>query len=71
MKTWHIRTYCSINIPEINPEKVLSVVSVSLVMNCDDVPSEIVVGGLLKMIAPGLDPMISEIDELPYHAPLD
>lgn len=71
MKTYHIATFC--NLPEDHPftENVMEVVEMRFVFNSNVPPSSATVAGFLRIIAPGLEPLLSEVNEIDYVATLN
>lgn len=66
MRTWHISTFCHIDEDFIDMKRVMMTAEVVLVINSDNPPGQNFIAGLLGEIAPGLHPLLSEINEVPY-----
>lgn len=66
MRTFHVSTFCSIEVPEISLDKVMQTIEIVMVMNQDTPPDPAVIEGLIKMIAPNVSPILSEVSEIPH-----
>jgi len=68
MKTWHVSTFCHIDEDFIDIDRVMMTVEVVLVINSETPPKSNFIAGLLGEVAPGLTPLLSEIN-LVTHVP--
>lgn len=65
MRTWHVSTFCTILPEEINRDMVMETIEIVMVINQVEPPHPTVIAGLIKMIAPNVEPLLSEIILVP------
>jgi len=68
MRTFHVSTFCRILPPEINRNMVMEMVEINIVINTLTPPDIVVMAGLLKIIAPNVEPILSHVNEV-EHVP--
>jgi len=71
MQTYHILTYCALSEDHPFTDNVMETVSVAIVFNGENPPSKETISGLLHIIAPSLEPLMSEVSEVPYVSRLN